>query len=96
MKAKNLKKKTHKKRGVANKEPVLVECSIKQISLIDSLLETSIIPQKEYEYLYQKFKGFLSEGEAEYYINYLNENQRDNISSGFRYSANEIKKKLSQ
>ena len=94
MKAKSLKRKIHKKRGVGNKEQILKEASFKQVVLIDSLLETSILPNKQYKILYDRMKFFISEGQAEELIVYLKENQRDNIDGGFNYSASDIKDKL--
>ena len=94
MKVKSSKRKTHSKKGVSDKQVLLTEASIKQLSLIDALLETSCLPQKEYEHLYNRFKMFISEGEADEFIEYLQSKQRDNISSGFNYSKTDIVNKL--
>ena len=94
MKAKSSK--SHKKRGVTNLEPILVECSIGQISYIDSLIETSTLQENEFKEIKDKANGFLSEGEAEELITYLIENQRDSILYGFNYQMSDIKNKIQE
>lgn len=96
MKAKNLKNKVHKKRGVVDLTPVLVEASISQLLYADSLLITAILNEKEKEQIDLKLKGFVSNGECEEIITYLKQNQIDPIASGFGYNMKDIQWKLKQ
>ena len=94
MKVKSLKKKIHTKKGVIDKEPQLIEASIKKYTLYDVLLNNANINQKEYEVLYEKGKDFISDGEMDTLLEYLLENQVNPIYSGFNYSMTDIKNTL--
>lgn len=96
MKAKSSKRKTYSKRGVENSNPILIECSISQLSYIDALIENSILNNDQVNEINQKLSGFVSEGEAEEFINYLLLNQRCNIDGGHNYSQTDIINKLKQ
>ena len=64
-------------------------------SLLESLLLTSAIqPELEREIHQRFYAGVLSQEEGERIIEYLKNNQRDPISGGFNYQAEDIKYKL--
>ena len=94
MKVKNLKSKKHLKKGVKSKDILLVEASIKQLSLIGALIDKSVLSSKEKENIDLLIKGFISEGKAEELISYLYENQRCDIDSGYNYGQKDIINKL--
>lgn len=93
MKAKNLKIKKFKKRGLENKNVVTVKASIKQLNYIDYLLDLSLLSIKQKDKIIID-SVFYTEGEAEEIINFLLENQKDLIDSGSNYSQTDILKKL--
>lgn len=96
MKAKISKSHKFVRNGIADKEPKLIECSISQLTFIDSLIETCTLQQYDINRILNKTKYFLSEGQAEEIITFLLENQRCNIDGGFNYSQTDILNKLKQ
>ncbi len=94
MKAQSSKKKTHKKRGAKSKDPVYVMASVSQLSYIDSLIETSLTNNRQYQELKQKADKGLTEGEAEEFITDLLEIQRNPILGGYNYQQGDITKML--
>jgi hypothetical protein len=96
MKAKSLKRKTHKKRGVTDKDPIIVEASLSQLTFIGTLLDSSILSVEKTKEIEDLLDTKLSEGQATELIEFLNENQRDNINGGWNYTQGDIQRKLSE
>lgn len=96
MKAKHLKKKVNKIRGVNVPEAITVNASIAQLSYIDALIDTSNFSDTKRNEMQNNATFEMTEGEAEELINMLLENQLCPIESGRNYGQGDIQKKLSQ
>jgi hypothetical protein len=95
MKVKNLKRKTHSKKGVQNREPIYVEVTIEHKIFIDSLIETCTLPLKEVDKIRTDLES-MTEGEAEELTEYLKENQRHAMKDGFNYSQTDLSYELAK
>ena len=95
MKAKNLVKKQTRK-GVNTPEAVTVKISIAQLGYLDSLIETSNLTEPQRQEIESKLNFETTEGEGQELINWMLENQRDNINGGHNYNQGDIQKKLTE
>lgn len=97
MKVKSFKRKTFRRKRVLPKSPVFEMCDFPKLMILDELLDTSDITQKEYEKTKGLLKhGELTDGEANELIEWLKERQRNPILGGFYYQAKDITEMLSR
>lgn len=93
MKVKSFKSHKTKKPSKQPNEPVYRSAELKQLMLIDTLLQYASLSQNIREEIESRVSG-LTEGEASELIDFLNDNQACPILSGRNYQPTDIVKKL--